>query len=129
MSIQWKAARIARPSHSYLDVVSFYRDLIELPVVGQFADHDGYDGTIFGLPDERFQLEVTHHSSGRPLPRPSEEDLLVLAFASDSGRAPLVARLRDAGHEPIELANPFWAADSVGFHDPDGWIVVLTLQG
>lgn len=125
---EWIRARIARPSELYDEVVSFYRDLVGLSVVGSFADHDGYDGTIFGLTDRRFQLEVPRHSSGLPLPRPIEDDLLVLYFASAGDREEVEARLRDLGYEPVVLANPFWEPDSVSFRDPDGWIVVLTLD-
>lgn len=128
MTFTFGAARIARPTRRYDDVVKFYRDLVGLPVLGEFADHAAYSGTIFGKPDRRFQLELTRHSSGEPLPHPTHEDLLVLYFATIGDRSRLEARLRDAGTPSVELANPFWTSDSVAFRDPDDWTLVLTLD-
>lgn len=28
-------------------------------MLAEFADHNGYDGVIFGVPDERAQLEIS----------------------------------------------------------------------
>ena len=120
------AARFARPARRYEEVVAFYRDLVGLPVIASFGGHEGYTGTIFGLPDSRSQLEIISHSSGEPIPSPTEEDMLVLYFASESTRAPVMERFADAGHVPVPLTNPYWTEHgAVGYVDPDGWRLVL----
>jgi catechol 2,3-dioxygenase-like lactoylglutathione lyase family enzyme len=52
------ALRFARSSSNYDQTIPFYRDVLGLPIVGEFADSFGEDGTIFGLPDTHIQLEI-----------------------------------------------------------------------
>ena len=52
------AIRFAHASSNYDRTVAFYRDLVGLAVLGDFADSYGSDGTIFGLPDASVQLEI-----------------------------------------------------------------------
>lgn len=128
-SIQALAARFARPCRDYENVVAFYAELLGLPVIGSFTDQDGYDGTIFGLPDTRFQLELTRQASGEPLPTPTEEDFLVIYFPTEAHRSPVLERLRGTGLEPVALTNPYWAQlAAIAYVDPDGWQVILALS-
>lgn len=120
--------RFARPCRDYDGTVAFYSDLVGLEVIGSFTDHEGYDGTIFGLPDTRFQFELTRHTSGEPLPRPTEEDLLIVYFRSEAHRSTVLERMSLAGLKPVALANPYWArVRAIGYTDPDGWRVVLAV--
>ena len=120
------AARVARPARDYEAVVAFYRDLLGLPVIASFAAHDGYAGTVFGLPDRRYQLEVTQHVDGGPVPAPTTEDLLVIYYADEPSRAAVEQRLEDSDVAPAVLENPYWAkVGGRGYVDPDGWLVVL----
>ncbi len=128
-SIQAVAARFVRPCRDYESVVAFYAELLGLPVIGSFTDQDGYDGTFFGLPDARFQLELIRQGSGEPLPTPTEEDFLVIYFLTKAHRSPVLERLRRSGLEPVPLSNPYWAQlAAIAYVDPDGWRVILALS-
>ena len=52
------ALRVVRASVHYDETIEFYRDLVGLPVIGEFRDSYGEDGTIFGLPDAVTHLEI-----------------------------------------------------------------------
>jgi prolyl oligopeptidase len=120
------AVRIARPSLQYDAVVAFYRDLLRFAIIATFTEHDGYAGTVFGLPDRRFQLEITRHRSGHPQPSPTEEDLLVVYFEDEASRIEVEQRLEQSDVASASLENPYWARIGArGFRDPDGWLVVL----
>ena len=124
----WPVAqvRFARPTDRLAEVVEFYSAGLGLPELFRFTGHDGYDGVILGLPGAGYHLEFTSHADGSPGPAPTEENLLVLYFADEAGMRAMIARLGAAGHAPVELENPYWAANgAVGFADPDGWRVVL----
>jgi catechol 2,3-dioxygenase-like lactoylglutathione lyase family enzyme len=54
--------RFTRSSSHHDQTISFYRDVLGLPVVEEFADSFGEDGTIFGLPDTHVQLEIVRGS-------------------------------------------------------------------
>ena len=119
--------RIARPTVSLEADVSFYGELLGLPVLASFNDHDGYSGVVFGLPDPSRQLEVVYHEGAMPSPTP--EDQLVFYLGSVERVESTAARLRSGGFEPTLSPNPYWARNgAVCFVDPDGYWVVLSPQ-
>jgi catechol 2,3-dioxygenase-like lactoylglutathione lyase family enzyme len=113
--------RIARHTERLGECVRFYRDGLGLSEIGRFEDHDGYDGVFLELPGTGAHLELTSggaHSA--PVPHP--ESLLVLYLGSEEAVETLLAR---TGAEPVEPANPYWAAHGITIEDPDGFRVVL----
>jgi catechol 2,3-dioxygenase-like lactoylglutathione lyase family enzyme len=121
--------RIARPTTDVGRIRRFYEEVLELTVLWSFADHHGFDGVIFGVPDERSQLELVQAPHG-VTPSPTVEDALVLYFADPSAMADVAARLR-AAHTPEvpsddhEL-NPYWPrSGATTFVDPDGYRLII----
>jgi len=113
--------RFARHTDRFEEVVRFYRDGLGLPELGRFEDHDGYDGVFLALPGTEAHLELT--TGGRHgAPQPHPESLLVLYLGSEQAVAELLAQ---AGAQPVEPANPYWAVNGVTIEDPDGFRVVL----
>jgi len=88
--------RVARPPSDLIRTREFYEQLVGLAVLGEFADHDGYDSVIFGVPDERAQLEIVDPPHAI-VPQPTVEDALVLYLTPESkteiGQRPVVARI------------------------------------
>jgi catechol 2,3-dioxygenase-like lactoylglutathione lyase family enzyme len=120
------AVRFARPTAHYDDVRTFYGEVLGLPVLAEWRDHDGYDGIVFGLPGTAVQMEITQHGTPPVVPEPHPENQLVLYLRGAGAQAAAVARLTDRGHHPVAAANPYWPAHgAVLFADPDGWLVVL----
>ncbi|HEY8775417.1 MAG TPA: VOC family protein [Gaiellaceae bacterium] len=113
--------RIARHTERLDEVVRFYRDRLELPEIGRFENHDGYDGVLLALPGTRAHLEFTSGAGhGAPIAHP--ETLLVLYLGSAEAVDAMRARI---GNEPVEPANPWWHRHGVTFADPDGFHIVL----
>ena len=117
--------RVARPTDKLEEVVAFYRDSLGLPIIGQFENHAGYSGVMFGLPNDQFHLEFTHFEGGSPCPAPTKDNLLVLYMPQESAYHERISRMRAHGHLPVEPENPYWRAVSETFEDPDGWRVVI----
>ena len=116
--------RIARPTRDLARTVAFY-ELLELPVLASFEDHDGYSGVVLGLPDSSMQLELVHRDGAAP--SPTEEDQLVLYLGSAEAVQRAEARIRAAGFEPQPVPNPYWArSGAVCFVDPDGYWLILS---
>jgi catechol 2,3-dioxygenase-like lactoylglutathione lyase family enzyme len=113
--------RIARHTERLEDVVAFYRDGIGLPVIGEFRDHDGYDGVFLAIPGTDAHLELTA-GGDHGAPTPHEESLLVL-YLGDT--ATVQATLARSGAAPVASANPYWDQHGVTVEDPDGFRVVL----
>ena len=125
----WTAVRVARPARDLTRSVRFYRDLIGLPLLGGFENHDGYNGVFFALPG-RTELELT---AGPAQPALStDEDLLVLYVQTRGEAEAIGARLSTAGVTGIPNRNPYWNRSGLTFLDPDGYrivIAVATLSG
>jgi catechol 2,3-dioxygenase-like lactoylglutathione lyase family enzyme len=125
------AMRSARPTTD-LDVIrAFYEDVVGLPLLWSFVDHDGFDGVIFGVPDERAQLELVRSPHGE-VPTPTNEDALVL-YCSGPDQARYVDRLRRAGTAEVAAdeatLNPYWPrSGAVCFVDPDGYRLILVAE-
>jgi catechol 2,3-dioxygenase-like lactoylglutathione lyase family enzyme len=118
----WTAVRLARPARDLTRSTRFYRDLIGLPPVGGFDNHDGYDGVFFALPGGA-ELELT---AGPAQPAPStDEDLLVLYVRTWTEVEAIGARLTAAGVTRIQNRNPYWNRSALTFLDPDGYRLVI----
>ena len=121
------AVRVARPTRDLGAAAGFYRDVLGLPVLGSFEDHDGFSGLILGVPDASRQLELVASPDAEPAP--TAEDQLVLYLGSIEDVETTAGRIRAAGHEPRSSPNPYWAkVGAVCFVDPDGYWLVLSPQ-
>jgi catechol 2,3-dioxygenase-like lactoylglutathione lyase family enzyme len=122
----WVAqVRFARPTQQLDAVIAFYHDGLGLNKLGEFRDHDGYDGVMLGLPGKTYHLEFTRHAAGRPCRAPSADNLLVLYVPDEAQVRAMRERLEGSGHAPVEPENPYWKQNGVTYEDPDGWRVVL----
>ena len=118
------AVRFTRSSSNYDRTVPFYRDVLGLPVVGEFADSFGEEGTIFGLPDTRVQLEIVRARTAVTAADPL--DMLVLYLPGAAAVAAATAPLRTAGVPRDPAPHPYWVARGGVVHlDPDGRRVVF----
>lgn len=117
--------RVARPTNDIEQVVIFWSQVVGLEILSRFVNHDGYDGVILGYPNTEWELEVTHHSSGMPLPTPTDEDIIALYLDKDEADK-IIDRLCLAGHPQMEHPNPYWQAVGASVHtDPDGYTLIV----
>jgi catechol 2,3-dioxygenase-like lactoylglutathione lyase family enzyme len=118
------AVRFVRSSSNYERTVAFYRGLLGLPIVGEFAGSFGEDGMIFGLPDTRTQLEIVR--APRAAGPGDPFDMLVLYLPGAEAVAAATAPLRRAGVPVDPAPHPYWIArGGVVCLDPDGRRVVF----
>jgi catechol 2,3-dioxygenase-like lactoylglutathione lyase family enzyme len=117
--------RVARPSDDLAAVVKFYRDGLGFEITYEFKDHEGFDGVMLGHKGAAYHLEFTRktgHTAGRA---PTADNLLVFYLPNVDEWKRAVARLADAGYNPVESFNPYWDKNGKTFEDPDGYRVVL----
>ena len=117
--------RVARPTDALAPLLRFYGDGLGFDVLGEFQDHDGFDGVMLGHGGAPYHLEFTHqpgHSVGRA---PSDENLLVFYIPEMDAWRALIDRLGALGYVPVPARNPYWDRSGVTFADPDGYRVVL----
>ncbi|TPV44502.1 VOC family protein [Bacillus dicomae] len=121
----WVKFRIARPTDKFEEVTVFYEKGLGLKRIGEFYDHEGYDGIMFGLPDEEYHLEFTKHKDGSPCPAPTKDNLLVFYIREDIEIERVSKRLQAMGYDEVEPENPYWKEKGITIEDPDGWRIVL----
>ncbi|PGK33659.1 hypothetical protein CN907_25000 [Bacillus anthracis] len=121
----WVKFRIARPTDQFEKVIAFYKKGVGLKRIGEFYDHEGYDGVMFGLPDEEYHLEFTRHIEGSPCPAPTKDNLLVFYMSEDSEMKKVSKRLHALGYDEVEQETPYWKDKGITIEDPDGWRIVL----
>jgi hypothetical protein len=118
------AVRFSRSSAEYDRTISFYRDVVGLPVIGEFRESFGEDGTIFGLPGVAAHLEIVRGHG--PAAAPDPLDQLVLYLSGATPAAVAAARLEEAGTPEDPAPHPYWAARGGRiFLDPDGRRLVV----
>ncbi|KFY41274.1 hypothetical protein V494_03095 [Pseudogymnoascus sp. VKM F-4513 (FW-928)] len=129
--------RLARPSRSLPAVEKFYVQGLGLSVLyrsphqGTHPDQHPEDLVMLGYPGGAWHLELVHASDGKggtqssfPVPKPTEEDLLVLYVEGPVDQG-LVDRMVAAGGERVVARNEYWERWGVTVQDPDGYRVVL----
>src|SRR5262252_667520 len=117
--------RVARPTDRLEEVVRFYTEGVGLERLGDFRDHDGFDGVMLGAPGTPYHLEFTRrrgHAAGRA---PTQDNLLVFYLPDPREWQAAVDRMTGAGYQPVPSFNPYWSRDGRTFEDPDGYRIVL----
>jgi catechol 2,3-dioxygenase-like lactoylglutathione lyase family enzyme len=117
--------RVARPSDDLDALLPFYRDGLGFELLYRFEDHAGFDGVMLGRPGAPYHFEFTRaagHVAGRA---PTEDNLLIFYIPDEAEWQAAVARMQDAGFDPVPAFNPYWDANGRTFEDPDGYRVVI----
>ncbi|MEI4832322.1 VOC family protein [Bacillus sp. FJAT-53711] len=122
---KWVQFRIARPTDKLEEVIKFYEEGLGLKRIGEFHNHEDYDGVMFGLPGVEYHLEFTRHKNGSPCPAPTKDNLLVFYFPDKNEIEKIHHRLNTMGYDEVEPENPYWKEKGITIEDPDGWRIVL----
>src|SRR5256885_2160008 len=100
--------RVARGTDHLDEIVRFYRDGLGFAVVGEFSDHEGFDGVMLGFAGAGYHLELTRERGVTAGRAPGHENLLVLYLPEAEAYHAAVARMVGAGHAPVPSHNPYW---------------------
>ena len=117
--------RVARPTDNLQALATMYAEGLELQVIGQFADHDGFDGIILGQSNGPYHLEFTTKGGHTAGTAPTKDNLLVFYIANTEDWRASCARMETAGFTPVVSFNPYWDQCGRTFEDLDGYRVVL----
>lgn len=117
--------RFARHTNDLNAIKSFYIRILGFELLGDFENHDTYNGVFLGFPDADWHLEFTasdekadHHFD--------EDDILVLYPESRHRYDSLLEKLTENNITLVTSKNPYWNENGKMFLDPDGYRIVLS---
>ncbi len=114
--------RFARRSPNFEATVRFYHELVGLPLYETFEASYGSNGAIFGLPSWNLTMEIVEAVDELVV---DQHEQLCLYFPDKQSQQAAIARLQQAGAQPVEQ-HPYWeATGAVTYRDPDGREVVF----
>ena len=102
-----------------------YCDGLALSLLGEFEDHDGFDGAMIGVAGAGHHIELTRARAEPLVPTPTVEDLLVFYIRSEPEWREACERMRRAGFAQVTAHNPYWETCARTFVDHDGYRVAL----
>ncbi len=118
--------RVARHTQNLEKVSKFYLDILSLEVLGQFVDHDGYDGIFLGLSTSDWEIELT--ANGKTPDHHADEDDLLVFYLSEEELSEVRSKLLEHNIPVLKPRNPYWQDKGILFSDPDGFVVLVTLK-
>ncbi|KUP04830.1 hypothetical protein Q73_14455 [Bacillus coahuilensis m2-6] len=120
--------RVARPTNQMDKLITFYEQGLGLSV-GEFHDHNGYDGIMFGIHGTPYHVEFTSHKDGSPCIAQTKDQLLVFYIEELRDIVSITARMKNIGYDPCTPENPYWEDKGITFEDDHGFRVVLINTG
>jgi hypothetical protein len=118
--------RVARHTTNLLVIINFYTNNVGLEILGEFRDHNGYDGVFIGKKGNEWHLEFTV-SHDMPNHRADEDDLLVFYATSVEEYNAIKQRFADNNIREEIAKNPYWNENGITFTDPDGFRVTIAI--
>ena len=117
--------RIARPSDNLVVISRMYIEGLGFNLLGEFFDHQGFNGAIIGHPEHAYHLEFTQHNGVSAGRAPTQDNLLVFYIADQQEWSRACEQMLSAGFNSVSSYNPYWDAVGRTFEDVDGYRVVL----
>lgn len=118
--------RVARHTSNLESIIHFYKNILGLDILGEFKNHNDYDGVFLGKENMSWHLEFTV-SNLKPDHKPDEDDLLVFYINNPQEYSALKEKFKDNGIEEIIPKNPYWQENGVNYLDPDGFGIIISV--
>jgi catechol 2,3-dioxygenase-like lactoylglutathione lyase family enzyme len=120
--------RVARHTEDLQKMQRFYEHILGLAIVGNFSDHDGYDGIMLGIAGQPWHLEFTSTpgDSSTHSAVAGEEDFLVFYPTSMDAYQEILDKIAAEKLPTYIPKNPFWQAHAIMIKDPDGFSILIS---
>lgn len=117
--------RIARHTNQIAQLTAFYCDIIGLDILGEFKEHDGYDGIFLGKKDLNWHLEFTQSKTAAEH-TVDEDDLMVFYPETEAHYKDLLKRIQQSHSKTYKAKNPYWNQNGILIKDPDGYGIIIS---
>lgn len=117
--------RYARHTNNLHLLEIFYTSILGFEVLGNFTNHDGYDGVFIGKSELNWHLEFTQ-STEKVTHAFDEDDLLVFYPEFSSEYSTILQKIENERIKFIEPKNLYWKNNGKMIVDPDGFRIVIS---
>ncbi len=117
--------RVARHTDNLEKVISFYIEIMGLEIMGDFKNHDGYDGVFIGKPNLDWHLEFTI-SQENPNHIFDEDDILVFYPKTIEELDSIMNKIHENNFEIKKSKNPYWNINGILIKDYDNHNVIIS---
>lgn len=117
--------RAARHTNDLQALREFYTKVLNLKILGEFKDHDNYDGIFLGLEGENWHLEFTQ-SNETAEHKFDEDDLFVFYPESQAEMDKILANIEKFEIQKQTPHNPYWQVNGIQISDPDGFGIIIS---
>lgn len=117
--------RYARHTQNLEKLIGFYTQVLDFKVLGDFRDHDGYDGAFLGKENENWHLEFTQDHN-IPESKFDDDDILVFYPETLEEFQQIIANLEHHKVPILEPKNPYWKDNGICFEDCDQYKIIVS---
>lgn len=119
--------RYARHTTNLQKIEQFYTEIVGLEKLGEFQNHNTYDGIFLGLPALNWHLEFTT-SNRKPVHKFDEDDILVFYVNSEIEIFKIRNKIEKQGIKLEIPKNPYWSKNGLMISDPDGNKIIFSVK-
>jgi hypothetical protein len=100
-------------------------DVLGMEILGDFKNHNGYDGVFLGKKNENWHLEFTKSEEIISF-NFGDEDILVFYPNTRLEYESILDNIENSSIKSIEAKNQYWNENGKMFLDPDGYRIVIS---
>lgn len=117
--------RVARHTNNLEKIEAFYIDVLRFELLGNFQNHNNYNGIFIGKSNLDWHFEFTE-SDIKANHIFDEDDVIVLYPKTILEYNELINNVLHHNISIITAQNPFWNENGKMFQDPDGYRIVIS---
>jgi catechol 2,3-dioxygenase-like lactoylglutathione lyase family enzyme len=117
--------RFARHTNNLEKTEDFYVNILGFERMGDFQNHNNYNGVFIGKPDLDWHFEFTT-SNDKTNHHFDEDDVVVLYPATILEYNNLLDSISKSNISIIAAKNPYWNENGKMILDPDGFRIVIS---
>lgn len=119
--------RFARHTNNLASLIKFYTKVLNLNVLGNFENHDDYNGIFLGKPDANWHIEFTE-SNIEANHIFDEDDILVFYPETIEEYQNIIGNITSKKIKTHQPKNPYWHTNGILIKDPDDYNVIISKQ-
>ena len=117
--------RVARHTNDLEKVTRFYTSILNLELLGDFKNHDNYNGVFIGQKNTNWHLEFT--ASGEQTNHHfDDDDILVFYPLNKSEYEEILQKIYQHNITIYSSKNPYWNENGIMIKDPDGYNIIVS---